>query len=324
MNLAAWVEKWGRAAPDRPAIACGGATYSTYRQWAARPGLDRKTVHWFWEFGKPTWVAANLYVLTEHFDDFWVGTTLGSLPLGYYSRAFEFARYPRRVAAYPVASVFNPIFARLQNDRLRLSQAFYRAAYVIVRSGYFFAGAFALVIPEFIHLIIGDRWLPMESTFRLMLIYTLIDSVLVLATGVLFAVGRPGDVQRATTAQVLFFIPAVIVGALLWDINGVALAVDGMMLVGCVAIYPYLRRVADFSVWRLVVWPSIATLAALSVGLAVEWQGSELPVWQLAIAKMLGFSLVFGLLLLVAEHREMFAAARGVIELSRPQPHRST
>ena len=36
MNLAAWVEKWGRAAPDRPAIARGGATHSTYRQWAAR------------------------------------------------------------------------------------------------------------------------------------------------------------------------------------------------------------------------------------------------------------------------------------------------
>ena len=36
MNLAGWVEKWGRAAPDRPAIALGGTTYSTYRQWAAR------------------------------------------------------------------------------------------------------------------------------------------------------------------------------------------------------------------------------------------------------------------------------------------------
>jgi len=36
MNLAAWVEKWGRAAPDRPAIALGASTYSTYRQWAAR------------------------------------------------------------------------------------------------------------------------------------------------------------------------------------------------------------------------------------------------------------------------------------------------
>ena len=36
MNLAGWVEKWGRAAPDRPAIALGGSTYVDYRQWAAR------------------------------------------------------------------------------------------------------------------------------------------------------------------------------------------------------------------------------------------------------------------------------------------------
>jgi acyl-CoA synthetase (AMP-forming)/AMP-acid ligase II len=36
MNLAGWVEKWGRAAPERPAIAFGAATYSNYRQWAAR------------------------------------------------------------------------------------------------------------------------------------------------------------------------------------------------------------------------------------------------------------------------------------------------
>jgi acyl-CoA synthetase (AMP-forming)/AMP-acid ligase II len=36
VNLAGWVEKWGRAAPERPAIAFGGATYANYRQWAAR------------------------------------------------------------------------------------------------------------------------------------------------------------------------------------------------------------------------------------------------------------------------------------------------
>jgi acyl-CoA synthetase (AMP-forming)/AMP-acid ligase II len=36
MNLAAWVEKWGRAAPDHPAIALGSTTHTTYRQWAAR------------------------------------------------------------------------------------------------------------------------------------------------------------------------------------------------------------------------------------------------------------------------------------------------
>ena len=36
MNLACWVEKWGRAAPARTAIALGDAPYASYRQWAAR------------------------------------------------------------------------------------------------------------------------------------------------------------------------------------------------------------------------------------------------------------------------------------------------
>ena len=36
MNLAGWIEKWGRAAGDRPAISLGAATYLTYRQWADR------------------------------------------------------------------------------------------------------------------------------------------------------------------------------------------------------------------------------------------------------------------------------------------------
>ena len=36
VNLAGWVEKWGRAEGDRAAIARGAATHATYRQWAAR------------------------------------------------------------------------------------------------------------------------------------------------------------------------------------------------------------------------------------------------------------------------------------------------
>ena len=36
MNLAGWVEKWGRAEGGRTSIARGGATHATYRQWADR------------------------------------------------------------------------------------------------------------------------------------------------------------------------------------------------------------------------------------------------------------------------------------------------
>ena len=36
MNLAAWVEKWGRAEGGRTAISFGATAYCSYRQWAAR------------------------------------------------------------------------------------------------------------------------------------------------------------------------------------------------------------------------------------------------------------------------------------------------
>jgi len=36
MNLAHWVDKWGRAAPEQPAIALGATPYATYREFAAR------------------------------------------------------------------------------------------------------------------------------------------------------------------------------------------------------------------------------------------------------------------------------------------------
>jgi O-antigen/teichoic acid export membrane protein len=110
-------------------------TWLVFSRWRPRLGWDAGTARWFWDYGRPAWSATNLAFLLDRFDDFWIGTALGKMPLGYYSRAFEFARYPRRVVANPLVSVFGPVFARLQGDRLRLSQAFYRAAHVILRSG---------------------------------------------------------------------------------------------------------------------------------------------------------------------------------------------
>jgi len=245
-------------------------TWGPFRQWKPSLGWDAQTARWFWEYGKPTWVASNLSYLLDRFDDFWIGTALGKVPLGLYSRAYEFAHYPRRVLANPLVTVFTPVFARLQNDRLRLSQAFFRAAYVILRSGFLVAGAFGLVMPEFIHYVIGDKWLPMLWTFRLMLVYTALDPYLMLISNLMLAVGRPQDLQRAGIVQSVFFIPAVALGAWFWEINGVALAADVMLLVGVMWLYRPLRELVDFSVNRLIVWPAFALIASFVVGLAIE------------------------------------------------------
>lgn len=280
-------------------LARFGMTWLLFRRLWPRWGWDGETVRWFWGYGRPAWGATNLAFLLDRFDDFWVGTALGKTPLGYYSRAYEFARYPRRVVANPLVSVFGLVFARLQGDRLRLSQVFYRTAHVILRSGFLISGAFALVMPEFIHLVIGNQWQPMLLTFRLMLVYVLLDALFMLCANLLLAVGCPQGLQRSRLIQTLFFIPAVIGGAHLWGINGVALAADGMLAVGFWMLYRRIQNVVDFSLFRLGFWPLVALTVALGVGLWVEWNWKPTTLWLLASGKLILFvGLYFGLLVM--------------------------
>ncbi len=289
-------------------------TWGPFRQWKPGLGWNRGIAHWLWEYGKPTWVAANLGYLLDRFDDFWTGTALGKEPLGLYSRAYDFAHYPRRILANPLVTVFTPVFARLQSDRRRLSQAFFRSAYIILRSGFLVGGAFGLVMPEFIRYVIGAQWQPMLWTFRLMLVYTVLDPLVMLVSNLLLTVGCPRALRNASIVQALFFIPAVIAGAWLWGINGVALAADGMLLVGAGCLYRPLRQVVDFSLPRLVLWPTLALLVAWGGSLLVELFAKNEALEILAL-KLGIFGVLFGGFLLLAERGDLAVGIRWLREM---------
>ena len=73
-----------------------------YRRWTPRLGWDAAVARRLWEYGKHLWTAGNLIFLNDRFDDFWVGSSLGQAALGFDSRAYEFAHYPRRVVVNPL------------------------------------------------------------------------------------------------------------------------------------------------------------------------------------------------------------------------------
>lgn len=291
-------------------------TWGPLRRWRPRLGWERAWARWLWAFGKPSWVASNLSYFLDRFDDFWIGTALGQTPLGYYDKAYELAHYPRRVLANPLIAVLAPVFAKLQGDRLRLSRLFYRSAHVILRTSFLLAGAMALAMPEFIHLVIGDKWLPMLLTFRLMMVYIVLDALVMLVSNLLLAVGQPRALQQANLVQAVFFLPAVILGARLWGIQGVALAADGMLLIGAWQLYRPLRRVVDFSLPRLVAWP----LAALGLawGAALWWEAHPLGAWWEVLLLKLGiFGGLFGGLLALVERGDYLEGLRWLWRLAR-------
>jgi len=273
--------------------------------WRARFGWDDWMARWLMRFGGSVWLGGNLNFLLDRFDDFWVGSTLGAQPLGYYGRAYDFARYSRRVVGNPILTVFRPTYARLQDDRQRLSRAFFRATSVIIRVGGLFSLIFILTASEFIPLILGEQWLPMLRTFQLMIIYTFLDPVSLSAAHLLNATGYPNSVLRIRAIQVVLFIPLVIYASSNYGIEGVAVAADIMVLLGTILLFHQSRRIVDYSQKALWFWPVVAGLVigAVILILAPVWQ--NLSPWITMFVKIILITVLYAGILWLTEREQL-------------------
>lgn len=277
-----------------------------------RPRLHRDVARWFWEYGKANWVGANVGYLLDRFDDFWVGTDLGNRALGYYNRAYEFARYPRKLLANSLLTVMAPVFARLQEDRARLSAAYFRLMSVLVRVGVLVGGLIILLTPEFIAWFLGTKWEPMRLAFQLMVFYVMLDPLLLTMGHLLLAVGDPQALARARVVQMIFFIPAVVLFARLAGIEGVALAADAMLLVGWVFLDRAVRKHVDFSLLRMWGVPLVAMGLGMAAALGYMWTFPGLS-WAHALVKGgIFLAVVAGVMMLLEgqEFHEMWALFR--------------
>jgi PST family polysaccharide transporter len=272
------------------------------RPWRISLKTSWESLKWYLNFGWFTFLSANLNLLLDRFDDFWTGSSLGGVALGSYAKAFEFAGYTRRVIAEPLITVLFPTFAQLQDDRERLSKAYFRVCSLIVRFGFLFAGIFFLVTPEFLRIFLDPTWWSIETIFRLMLIYTLFDPIFALSGRLIVAMGQPRILTRIKLIQIMFFVPAVIVLAKLFGVFGVAVAADLMLLVGSIILVPRLRQYVDFSLFRLLATPSLGLAAALSTAWALTaWLDLSGNLWLSLLVKAVVTAIVYGSLLLLLE-----------------------
>ncbi len=188
-----------------------------------------------------------------------------------------------------------------------------------MRSGFLLGGLLVLVAPEFTRLALGERWLPMVPAFRLMAVFTLLDPIRVTVSSLFVAVGRPEQVVRARLAQLAVMVVGLFALGPRWGITGVALVVDGVLLLGLGWLLGRARGHVDFSARRLFGAPAVALLAGTVAALGAAWLlcragpgvcGND---WLSGGVKGMAFVAVFTGLLLAFEGdtmREMIASIR--------------
>jgi O-antigen/teichoic acid export membrane protein len=274
--------------------------------WRPRLAWSTGVVRYFLRFGSRVLAADALLRALDRIDDLWTGLALGDTALGYYSKAYTFATYPRVILAAPINSVAAGTYAELKQDRRRLSQAFFRTNALLVRSGFFLGGVLALVAPELIRLLLGAKWLPMLDAFRLMLVYTLLDPIKITVASVITVSGSPEKVVRARTIQLVVLVIGLVALGPVFGIVGVAVAVDLMLVVGVLLLLWEARRFVDFSWFRLFVVPALA----LGVGLLVSRLAMMLPGvlqsdWISGAVKVGVFSILYAGILFALERENI-------------------
>jgi O-antigen/teichoic acid export membrane protein len=314
------MELWALLATDLAVLGITVLLLSVWRPvWRPRPKWSRPVVRYYLSFGGRGFLSSLLLQALNRVDDLWTAGYLGQTALGFYSRAYAFATYPRQLLASPINDVAGGTYAELKDDRDRLSQAFFRTNALLVRSSFFLGGLLALVSPEFIGLVLGDKWLPMLTAFRLMLVFTLLDPIKVTVASLFVAVGRPEKVLQVRLVQLAVLV-AGLFGLGLWlDIAGVALAVDLMLVVGIALLLWQSRRHVQFSARRLFAGPAAGLAAGLAAGwLVARLPGLAQPTWQSGLLKGLAFTLLFGGTLLLLERKELGILVSGLRQL-RPR-----
>lgn len=293
------------------------AVYAWRPVWRPRLAWSPRVMRYFLSFGSRNFLASLLYRTLDRVDDLWVGAYLGETPLGFYSKAYSFATYPRKILALPVNSVAIGTYAELKADRRRLSQAFFRVNALLVRSGFFMAGLLALIAPEFIRIVLGVKWIPMLDAFRLMLVFTLFDPIKTTIGHLFVAVGKPERLVKVRLAQLVVMVVGLYSLGSLWDIAGVALAVDVMLVFGIGLLLWHARKYVDISIRKLFLAPFLALVAGMVLArTALFLPGALGSDWRTAGVKLGIFVSAYVGTLALLEFRQIQKMAAHLIQLS--------
>ena len=148
--------------------------------------------------------------------------------------------------------------------------------------------------------------MPMLNAFRLMLVFTLLDPMKVTIANLYVAVGRPELVVKVRIIQVIVLVGGLFFLGNRWDITGVALAVDLMLVVGIAILLQQAKKFVDYKIVKLFLVPSLALVTALVVALGSShlFDFSDLS-WNTAVAKTIAFLTVYIGILLVGERQQM-------------------
>lgn len=282
-----WSLAWGQLA---------GAAIWTVACWYMLPWLPRLKVQWesarsLLVYGMHLTLVDLLGALVGNADYLVVGRVLGSGPLGLYTLAFSIPQILTISLAVALSRVLFPAYAAMQNDVQALRRSYLSilrfSAIALIPVGL----GFCVTAPAFVHSLYKPVWWPSTPAMQALAIYATLFAVGWNAGDIYKATGKASLLWKLSIAQATVLVPALIAGAWLGGIVGVAIAQIVVMVPYSLSRFWMVRRIigVDFgSIAAAIRLPLIAggamVVACLLVAAAI---GSSAPAPDVFAAQVL-------------------------------------
>jgi O-antigen/teichoic acid export membrane protein len=171
--------------------------------------------------------------LFQNLDDIFVGKLLGSAPLGIYQQAYKISSLP----VSEVGEIFNrvtfPIYATIQEDKIRLRQAFLKTLLVISLLVIPFGLAIFYYPQEIIILALGVNWLSAVGVLQLLAIFGVIKAIANSFFSLFLGIGKQEIVTLIT------FVASLVMAAIVYPL----IKIFGLLGAGYAAIISTLATI---------------------------------------------------------------------------------
>jgi O-antigen/teichoic acid export membrane protein len=235
-----------------------------------RLGWDREVVGSLLRFGLPLAGTSAIVFGVGYADQLVAGSVLGPVALGFYVLAFNLASWPVSIVSQPLRRVAPAMFSVLQDDPARMRDVMLKLmgflAAVTVPAFLAIAGAAVPVV----RVVYGEEWVPAAAALSWLVVAAMVKVFCDLAYDLIVVTGRTGRVFSIQCVSLAAMIPALVAGALLGGIAGVAAAQAVVSLVVVLPLYLWQLRHLGVGLTEVARQLSVPVLGGALAG-AVSW-----------------------------------------------------
>ncbi len=196
---------------------------SVWASWWPGLGFSWRSIRPLLSFSAGVLGSSMLGYSTRSVDNVLIGRALGGVALGHYALAYRMMLYPLAQVSGVLVKVLFPTLSTLQGDPSRFRRAYLVSVGTIAAITFPMMLGLLAVAHDFIVVVFGEKWLPMEHVLRVFCVLGMVQSVGTTVGTLYLSTGKTRKLLLVNLVSTPVILASFIIG-LRWGILGVAVA----------------------------------------------------------------------------------------------------